>query len=97
LVRLDESHAGRSNLTAVVRILFARGWLRLIRLQEVMSMLLGRARGIASFSSVSGKDVVLAVPPFLTHQERQNLIEAAKLGGLNIVSMMSDVAAGWAS
>jgi len=77
LFALDEHHAGITNISA----------------EEAVAMLFSKAKSIANAAGVLGKDVVITVPPFLTQQERQALIDSATIAGLNVVSLINDGAA----
>jgi len=60
--------------------------------EEVVGMLLAHAQSLATKVSKTGaiKDCVIVVPPFLTQHERQSLINAASIGGLNVLSLVNE-------
>jgi len=64
--------------------------------ETISSLLLGYAKDIATKAAgFSVKDCVIAVPAYLTQYQRQSIIDAAKLAGLNVLSLLNaNVAAG---
>ncbi len=78
LIKLDEHHAGIGNISA----------------EEAVAMLFAKAKDIAASNALAGRDVVVTVPPFLTQQERQALLDAAAIAGLHVVALINDGTAG---
>ncbi|KAJ3142510.1 Hypoxia up-regulated protein 1 [Physocladia obscura] len=59
--------------------------------EEILGMQLAHAKKQAEISggeSVSG--AVITVPPYLTHHERQAILDAAEIAGLRVLQLMND-------
>ncbi|EGC31759.1 hypothetical protein DICPUDRAFT_156336 [Dictyostelium purpureum] len=60
--------------------------------EELTAMLLKRIKDMATaYIGSSVKDCVITIPPFLNQQQRQALLDAADLAGLNVLSLIQDV------
>ncbi|KAK5575296.1 hypothetical protein RB653_010554 [Dictyostelium firmibasis] len=60
--------------------------------EELTGMLLRRVKDMASaYAGSSIKDCAITIPPFFTQQQRQSLLDAAQLAGLNVLSLIHDV------
>ncbi|KAK7306892.1 hypothetical protein VNO77_44852 [Canavalia gladiata] len=59
--------------------------------EELVAMVLGYAVSLAEFhSKIPIKDAVIAVPPYLGQAERRGLVQAAQLGGINVLSLINE-------
>ncbi len=59
--------------------------------ETVGGFLFERAKDIAKKAAETEvKDCVITVPPFFDQSQRQGVIDAARLGGLNVLAMLSD-------
>jgi len=59
--------------------------------EELVAMILERLKDqTAVYSKGLVKDVVITVPPFWTHSQRQALIDAGRVAGLNILSLLNE-------
>eukprot|EP00455_Lapot_gusevi_P038029 TRINITY_DN4264_c0_g2_i1.p1 TRINITY_DN4264_c0_g2~~TRINITY_DN4264_c0_g2_i1.p1 ORF type:complete len:890 (-),score=423.85 TRINITY_DN4264_c0_g2_i1:69-2738(-) len=59
--------------------------------EEVMSMILKHAKTISETAAgIEVKDCVITVPPFFTNKERQALLDAADLAGLNVLGLINE-------
>jgi hypoxia up-regulated 1 len=64
---------------------------RTFSIEEVMAMILEYAQGLASAEAgVRIADAVIAVPPFLTQQQRQAVLDAAKIAGITVTGLIND-------
>lgn len=65
--------------------------------EELFAMILKYLRDLASKTpgeeSVFVRDCVIAVPPYFSPQQRQGILDAAQLAGLNVLSLMHDTTA----
>ncbi|GAM25962.1 hypothetical protein SAMD00019534_091370, partial [Acytostelium subglobosum LB1] len=61
--------------------------------EELMAMILRKVRELANAytQSTNIKDCVIAVPPWFTQQQRQAILDAAHLGGLNVLSLINNI------
>ncbi|KYR00890.1 heat shock protein 70 family member [Tieghemostelium lacteum] len=60
--------------------------------EELTGMIFKKIRDLASvYSGSSIKDCVIAVPPFFNQQQRQAILDAAQLGGLNVMSLVNNI------
>jgi hypoxia up-regulated 1 len=58
--------------------------------EELLALLLSYAKSLAeSHAKTTIKDAVIAVPPYLGQTERECLIVAAELGGLNVLTLIN--------
>jgi hypoxia up-regulated 1 len=58
---------------------------------ELISWLLMEAKDAAKHHTKSNViDAVISVPPFFTHWERQDILTAAHMAGLNVLSLMNE-------
>lgn len=59
--------------------------------EELLAMLLGYAVNLAEFHSKERvKDAVITVPPYFGQAERRGLLQAAKLAGVNVLSLVNE-------
>lgn len=59
--------------------------------EELVAMILGYAANLAEFhSKVEVKDAVITVPPYFGQAERKGLVQAAKLAGINVLSLINE-------
>ena len=59
--------------------------------EEIVAMSLQHIMKIAESDAESPvKDCVITVPPYWTHRERQALIDAAEIAGLNVLSLLNE-------
>lgn len=59
--------------------------------EEIVAMSLQHIIKIAETDAESPvKDCVLTVPPYWTHRERQALVDAAEIAGLNVLSLLNE-------
>lgn len=59
--------------------------------EELVAMILGYAANLAEFhSKVEVKDAVITVPPYFGQAERKGLVRAAKLAGINVLSLINE-------
>lgn len=59
--------------------------------EELLAMILGYAVNLAEFhSKVPVKDAVITVPPYFGQAERRGLLQAAKLAGVNVLSLVNE-------
>ncbi|KAF2074309.1 hypothetical protein CYY_004369 [Polysphondylium violaceum] len=59
--------------------------------EELTGMLLERIRELTTlYSGIRIKDCVITIPAFLNQQQRQALLDAAQLAGLNVLSLVHD-------
>ncbi|GLJ53692.1 hypothetical protein SUGI_1145530 [Cryptomeria japonica] len=59
--------------------------------EELVSMILGYGRNLAEFHAKSQiKDAVICVPPFFGQAERNGIIQAAQLAGINVLSLINE-------
>eukprot|EP01087_Luapelamoeba_hula_P008852 TRINITY_DN2246_c0_g1_i3.p1 TRINITY_DN2246_c0_g1~~TRINITY_DN2246_c0_g1_i3.p1 ORF type:complete len:996 (-),score=275.07 TRINITY_DN2246_c0_g1_i3:47-2653(-) len=59
-------------------------------MEEVTGMVLANGRVIAeAYTGTKDKDVVITVPPFYTMEQREALLEAAKLANFNVLSLIN--------
>lgn len=73
------SIAVRRNATAVLAV------------EEIQAMLFGHIKAIStSFATSEVKDAVITVPTFYTQKERRAVIDAAELGGLNVLGLINE-------
>eukprot|EP01111_Echinosteliopsis_oligospora_P017228 TRINITY_DN7394_c0_g1_i1.p1 TRINITY_DN7394_c0_g1~~TRINITY_DN7394_c0_g1_i1.p1 ORF type:complete len:953 (+),score=370.20 TRINITY_DN7394_c0_g1_i1:61-2859(+) len=62
--------------------------------EDLLAMILRRAAELALVSVGSPvRDVVITVPPYLTQHERQAILDAADVAGLNVLSLINDISA----
>ncbi|KAM9971905.1 hypothetical protein ACTFIW_011893 [Dictyostelium discoideum] len=60
--------------------------------EELTGMLLRRVKDMASsYAGSSIKDCAITIPPYFTQQQRQALLDAAQLAGLNVLSLIHDI------
>ena len=63
--------------------------------EELLAMQLEKAKQYAeTFADQPVKDAVITVPAYFTQAERRAVLMAAELGGLNVLQIMGDNAAG---
>ncbi|KAK9924257.1 hypothetical protein M0R45_032637 [Rubus argutus] len=59
--------------------------------EELVAMILGYAANLAEFhSKFEVKDAVITVPPYFGQAERKGLVRAAKLAGINVLSLINE-------
>ncbi|OIW14422.1 hypothetical protein TanjilG_20868 [Lupinus angustifolius] len=59
--------------------------------EELVAMVLSYAVSLAEFhSKVPIKDAVITVPPYFGQSERKGIIQAAKLAGINVLSLINE-------
>ncbi|KAE9586519.1 hypothetical protein Lal_00044748 [Lupinus albus] len=59
--------------------------------EELVAMVLSYAVNLAEFhSKVPIKDAVITVPPYFGQSERKGMIQAAKLAGVNVLSLINE-------
>lgn len=60
--------------------------------EQVMATLLGKIRSIAELNldGIKVKDCVIAVPHFFTDAQRQAMLDAAQIAGLNVLRLMNE-------
>ncbi|KAF5463574.1 hypothetical protein F2P56_019477 [Juglans regia] len=59
--------------------------------EELLAMILGYAVNLAEFhSKVPVKDAVITVPPYFGQAERRGLLQAAKMAGVNVLSLVNE-------
>jgi len=59
--------------------------------EEIVAMSLQHVMKIAEADAESPvKDCVLTVPPYWTHRERQAMLDAAEIAGLNVLSLLNE-------
>lgn len=59
--------------------------------EELLAMLLGYARNLAeAHAKTVVKDAVITVPPYLGQTERECILVAAELGGLNVLALINE-------
>jgi hypoxia up-regulated 1 len=63
----------------------------LYNIEELLAMLLNYARELAEMhTKESIKDAVISVPVFFGQAERQGLLDAAEIAGLNVLSLINE-------
>eukprot|EP00899_Mesostigma_viride_P002636 jgi/Mesvir1/12373/Mv00554-RA.1 len=64
------------------------------RPEEMVAMILQHAKELGEeYSHMSVKDAVITVPPFFGQRQRQALVSAAQIAGLNVLSLIGEHAA----
>ena len=59
--------------------------------EELVSMIFSYGRHLAKYhTKVPIKDVVISVPPFFGQDERNGIIQAAQLAGINVLSLINE-------
>ncbi|CAL0323233.1 unnamed protein product [Lupinus luteus] len=59
--------------------------------EELVAMVLSYAVSLAEFhSKIPIKDAVITVPPYFGQSERKGIIQAAKLAGINVLSLINE-------
>lgn len=62
-----------------------------LNVEVVAGMILGHAKAISTaFAGAPVKDCVITVPAYYNVKERQSLLDAAELAGLNVLTLMND-------
>ncbi|EGG17581.1 heat shock protein 70 family member [Cavenderia fasciculata] len=60
--------------------------------EELQAMIFRKVKELASASTQSNvKECVIAVPPYLTQQQRQGVLDAASLAGLSVLSLINGI------
>ena len=68
---------------------------RVFTIPQVMGMLLNKLKGIANDANQATPvaDAVLSVPPYFTNTQRHAMMDAAQIGGLNVLRLLNEPAA----